>query len=84
MIFGFYNYLVHAIFAFEGKCQEIILENKINVDRAIIKILHEIQSFTQIDTKVSSDVIKINYDIYLNHFISHFLALLLVLSLYLS
>ena len=84
MFFGFYNYLVHAIFAFEGKCQEIILENKINVDRAIIKILHEIQSFTQIDTKVSSDVIKINDDIYLNHFISHFLAMLLVLSLYLS
>ena len=72
------------IFAFEGKCQEIILENNINVDRAIIKILHEIQSFTQIDTKVSPDVIKINDDIYLNHFISHFLALLLVLSLYLS
>ena len=84
MFFGFYNYLVHAIFAFEGKYQQIILENKINVDRAIIKILHEIQSFTQIDTKVSSDVIKIDNDIYLNHFISHFLAMLLVLSLYLS
>ena len=75
MFFGFYNYLVHAIFAFSYLKTILTL---------IVHKKKEIQLFTQIDTKVSSDVIKIDNDIYLNHFISHFLALLLVLSLYLS
>ena len=61
MFYGFFNFLVLAFFAFPYLKTILTL---------IVHKKKEIQLFTQIDTKVSSNVIKIDNDIYLNHFIS--------------